>query len=145
MGQVAMKLVFRMAGVGFSLPVASLVEIREGIEGGAPGHPAAAEFLELRGEMIPLRDLRSRLALPDVPGDKGKLRALVLVGTDGPWGVLVDRVEGIFPEADFRPLGLPLVFSCSDSRPYERLDLWRGEPLVVCDVARLETGWGDDD
>lgn len=145
MGLVAMKLVFRIAGVGFSLPLESLIEVREGIEDAGELPPSAAASLELRGEAIPLRDLRRRMALPDFFGDRGKLRALILAGSDGPWGILVDRVEGIFPLSDFKPKALPLAFGGNDSRPYDRIELWRDEPLVVCDVLMLETGWGDDD
>jgi len=145
MGLVAMKLVFRIAGVGFSLPLQSLIEIREGVDKLGKDHPAAAGGLELRGEMIPLRDLRRRMGLLDLPGDKGKPRALILAGSDGPWSVLVDRVEGIFSADDFKSARLPQAFSGNESRPYDRLEMWRDEPLVVCDVLRLETVWGEDD
>ncbi|ALC15906.1 chemotaxis signal transduction protein [Desulfuromonas soudanensis] len=145
MGLVAMKLVFRIAGVGFSLPLENLIEVREGMDGVGKIPPSASDRLELRGDFIPLRDLRRRLALPDFSAARGNLKALILAGSDGPWGILVDRVEGIFSLAEFKPKPLPLAFGGIESRPYDRLELWRDEPLVVCDVLRLETGWGDDD
>jgi chemotaxis signal transduction protein len=72
-------------------------------------NPVLAGVAHLRNEFLPVLELR---ALMDVEAHQGALERQLLVvnGTHGPWGVLVDRVMGLesleisnnqdLPEAD---------------------------------------------
>lgn len=141
-----MRLVFRLGGVGFSLPVQDLIEIREEVADAldrSAADPAAQVLgaLSHRGGSIPVRDLGRRLELP-APFPEEAPVLLVLTGEDGCWGVLVDRVEGIFPTSEFDTRPVPPLLVRQESLPYTHLDLWRGEPLVHCEAGVLQRCWG---
>ncbi len=142
---VLMKLVFRIAEIGFALPINDLVEIREGVGGWldrSTADPALCLVgtLPHRGEMIAVRDLKRgfRLALEsaEVAGP-----VLILAGRGGPWGALVDRVEGIFSSAEFDVQPLPWLLTNQAPLPYDRVAVRNGEPLVLCEPGGLETCW----
>jgi len=136
-----MKLVFRLGGIGFSLPIESLAEIKENVSEvpdstlcDASGKLAGK--LSFRGEEIPIYDLRRLFDLEtSVTEERG---VLILWGGDGPWGIFVERVEGIYPVEDFASRPVSVLFSRPHESPYEYVDVWREEPLVFCDVPRLE-------
>lgn len=118
-----MQLVFRLAGVGFALPIDDLVEIRE-----------AGNFGEA-GDAPERLDLAAGLGL-EAPVSGGAL--LVLCGEAGPWMTAVERIEGIFPAGDLRYLSMPPLLQRDVTLPFEVLALWRQEPLHVCRALQLE-------
>lgn len=141
---VRMKLVFRLGEIGFALSVQDLIEIREDPGGVLDRSGADAEFMILgrlmyRGEAIPVIDLGKCLG---VPSSSISPIVLILAGESGIWGTTADRVEGIFPESefDFRPL--PILLIGRDPLPYTGVELWRDEPLVLCDAGKLKDRWG---
>ena len=140
-----MKLVFRLHGVGFSLPVEDLVEIREK-DADRLDRSAADPGIHLlgtvahRGDTILVRDLHSRMALP-LPASHEPLPLLVLVGAAGPWAGLVEEVRGIFPAKEFLPRPVPFLLSRPKRQPFGWLDIWRDEPLVACSSEGLENAW----
>ncbi len=143
---VCMKLVFRIAEIGFALPVGDLVEIREGVgdwldrSAADPDH-CLVGTLPHRGEMIPVRDLQRGFCLaPGSPTAIGPV--LILAGRGGPWGALVDRVEGIFSDAEFSVQPLPWLLTNQHFLPYGRVAVRNGEPLVLCEPDGLEACWG---
>ncbi len=138
---VQMKLIFRLDGIGFSLPVNDLMEIREIpatlidrskadserlVEGSAP----------YREGSIPIVRIADRLGLQGKGGENRVV--LVLSGSEGPWGAVVDRVEGVFSEKEFLTLPLVPIFMHHGQKAYEELVLWRGEPLVCWHPGRFE-------
>jgi len=133
-----MKLVFRLDTIGFSLPVNLLVEVVEldkkprlSRKKDAPAYPQ----VEFRGEAIPVVDLSGGFGLP---AGKGEARSmLVMYGELGYWGGLVDVVEGIRPAAEFIERGLSPLFALGESTLYDKIDVWRGEPLVQLVPDRL--------
>ncbi len=141
-----MKLVFRLGSLGFSLGVKNLVEIREDFREYLDRSSADASLLQLgsvphRGDHIPVHDLKQLFRLQgSVPQDGQAL--LVMAGASRPWAVVADRIDGIFPKAQFESQPLSLLFAGVRAREYDTLDLWRGEPLVFCDTGKLEKCWG---
>ncbi|BCR04399.1 hypothetical protein DESUT3_14680 [Desulfuromonas versatilis] len=143
---VGLKLVFRISGIGFALPIGSLVEIREEVQGWLDRSEAAPERgllgrLPHRGEMIPVRDLRMGFRLPQSEPQPGELLLVLAKGVHR-WGILADAIEGIFPDAEFRVHPLPWLLASQDSMPYGRVVVRKGEPLVLCEPDMLEACWG---
>lgn len=136
------KLVFRLAGIGFVLALADLVEIKETTIGWLDRSQknVALDILGIiphRGQPINVCDLGPRLGLARSRLDD-HLTLLVLNGVGGPWGVEVDGVEGIYPAAEFVICPAPLWALEGERRIFEQLALWHGEPLVCCTAAGLE-------
>lgn len=137
------RLVFRLADIGFSLPIENLLEILEVDEGTLDETAADANLgllglVAFRDEAIYLRDIYSHLGLTTLarPG-----LYLVVAGSDGAWALPVDRIEGIFAASEFRLRSLPSLLT-SAPLPFANVDLWRGEPLVRFDPAALEQWQG---
>lgn len=133
-----MKLVFRLGGSGFSLPVDHLVEILQGAREwldrseaddaqGLLGHVAQ------RGGRMPVYSLGRRLGL-ETPSAQPDLSLLVLSGHNGHWGLPVDAVDGIYPAESFSYLPLPELLLAPLGHLYQGLDLWQGELLVAGDA-----------
>ncbi len=144
-GSVKMKLVFRLAEIGFALSVADLVEILEGTVSGLDRSAADPSRLVIgalahRGDLIPVKDLRKRFGLREQPVVSDR-PVLILSGEEGPWGIIVDRVEGIFPDAEFDARPLPPLFAAQPFLPFDRLVVRKDEPLVLCESTRLESRW----
>jgi purine-binding chemotaxis protein CheW len=141
---VRMKLVFRLGGIGFALSVQDLIEIREDPGGVLDRSRAEAEPMILgrlmyRGEAIPVIDLGRCL---EVPSSTTSPIVLILAGESGTWGTTADRVEGIFAESEFESRPLPILLRGPSPLPYAGVELWRDEPLVLCEAKRLEDLWG---
>jgi len=133
------RLVFRLAGVGFSLAIADLLELVEAGEGVLDETAADVDLgllglLAFRDEAIYLHDVSARFGLVST---RGARLYLVVVGSDGAWALPVEKIEGIFPAADFRALHVPPLL-VSAPLPFSRLDLWRGEPLVGFEPLAVE-------
>jgi purine-binding chemotaxis protein CheW len=139
-----MKLVFRLGEIGFALSIQDLIEIREDPCSVLDRSEADSGSMLLgrlmhRGDSIPVIDLGKCLKLPVSTTSP---IVLVLAGESGMWGMTADRVEGIFPESEFESRPLPILFGRPDSLPYAGLELWRDEPLVLCEARKLEDYWG---
>jgi len=142
-----MKLVFRLGGVGFALPVRDLIEVAEvpvaQLEAGSGDDAAYMDgWLLRRGEAVPLFNLARRLRL-SVPAATGQLTVIVMAGADGPWSIVVERIEGIFPGGEFVLVPVAEWMFQRASWPFERLALWREQPLIHCESLALESRWGN--
>lgn len=126
-----MQLVFRLAGIGFVLPIGDLVEVRE-----AAATATGACSVDDAGEPMASTDLRTRLGLPAARPIRGPL--LVLCGRSSPWVLAVDSVEGIFPGGDFSRRPLPALLAREAPETFRELAVWREEPLQVCNALHLE-------
>jgi len=138
-GAAEMKLVFRLEKIGFSLPVSLLVEVveldqkpRVSRKKDASPYPQ----VEFRGEAIPVVDLSGCFGLP--ASKSGTRSMLVLYGELGFWGGVVDTVEGIRPAAEFAECGLSPLFALGEGTLYDKIDIWRSEPLIQLVPDRLE-------
>src|SRR5919106_2870166 len=89
-------LIFELSGGGYALPVASVVEILPLIEPVAvPGWPEhGLGVFELRGEPVPLLDVRAALGRPARPPSPSQL-VLVIEALGRRCGVVVDAVRGV--------------------------------------------------
>jgi len=137
-----MKLVFRLGGVGFSLPVDHLVEIRQGPAGWIDREAADTEtgllghVHQLNGT-LPVINLCRCIGLSD-SRLLDDLTLLVLPGRMGHLGVVVDVVEGFFPADEFAPLALPPLLEGRVPPAYGGFDMWRSELLIAGDASRWE-------
>ncbi len=116
---------FRIGARELAAPLDQVREVVRavGVESLAGVRAPVTGLLELRGDPLPVVDLRS---LPE-EGDLGDI--LVLIGdADGPLGLAVDRVDevvpadALVPDPAPRPLGLPayvqeVIRSADDGRP----------------------------
>jgi len=139
-----MKLVFRLGEIGFALSIQDLIEIREDPCSVLDRSEADSGTMLLgrlvhRGDSIPVIDLGKCL---EIPVSTTSPIVLILAGESGIWGMTADRVEGIFPESEFESRPLPILVGRPDSLPYAGLELWRDEPLVLCEARKLEEYWG---
>ncbi len=142
---VGMKLVFRLGEVGFTLAVDRLIALREiEVDSFDPSSAGSGRFhlgtLNLRGEEIEVRDLAGRLRLPAGQLENGQ-GLLVVSGQGAPWSFPVDRIDGVYPDAEFELREIGAFFLDPRDRLYERLALWRRELLVPCDPERIERCW----
>jgi chemotaxis signal transduction protein len=134
-GVAGKRLVFRLSGVGFSLAIGDLLEILEAREGildtsAADADLALLGLLSVRDEAIHARDVHGLFRLS--PGDFASA-ILVVAGADGAWGLLADRVEGIFPLESFCCCEVPPLLQEGVSLPFTAIELWQGEPLICFD------------
>jgi len=86
---IARRLLFRIGTVGFCLNLDELVEIREQVD----QQLSVVGALSFRQTMIPVIDLAKRLDIPSVSPNI----VLVVNSREGSWGLLVGRVEGLYP------------------------------------------------
>jgi len=140
------KIVFRLGPCGFSLPIANLLEVREGIgrwfdQTHADSSVGLLGTLAFRGEQLLVWDLGAALGFP--PSDCNSALTMLTIGhNDHHWGLVVGKVEGFFSTAEFVSRDLPELLVAPENHLYRRLDLWRGEPLVQLDPAHLSHCWG---
>lgn len=137
-----MKLVFRVGGIGCSLVVEHLVEVVEfgmselDTSVADPDKAKLGEFC-YRDEQLPVVDLAGAFGLnPSAVSDS--CAVLVVAGEEGPWGAVVEKVDGVYPASSFRPVDVPIALLCSGQKLYTQLDLWRGMPLVCLEPYRID-------
>lgn len=94
-------LVFRMDGREFGVPLDLVAEIQPWRPlNRMPHMPRSVDgLLELRGQVVPVVNLRRRLGLPALEDPEGSIILVVEQGT-GRTGILVDQVEGVAREED---------------------------------------------
>ena len=134
------KVVFRIAGVGFSLAVDSLMEINEAGADDVDSSSADPEqgiigLLSFRDDAIRVLDVRKLLDLPSADDDAV---LMVVFGTDGAWAFPIEKLDGVAQADEFRPCDLPALLLKSDRRPFAKIDIWRNEPLVCFEPALIE-------
>ena len=133
------KVVFRVAGVGFSLQVSALMEIRE--SSGVDIDRTVADpqrcllgTIPYRDDAIDLVDIRSILGL----SSSGRDSVLVVVlGTDGVWAFPAEKIEGVAPAAEFRSCDTPALLQ-GGRNLFMKIDIWRQEPLVCFNPVLVE-------
>ena len=133
---------FGIGGSRWCLPVAEVVQIvrHENVHELPDAQPPVAGVITLHGDVVPVLDLRERLAAAAVEGAGSWQRRILVVRTAGrPYGILVDEVRELVDLEDGRDTDKrkPLP-SCAAG--------WglRGEEMLpILDLARaMESGGG---
>lgn len=135
-----LRIVFRLANLGLVMPVVDLMAIEDTNRLVPPSDETRGwvrAVLEFRGLQIPVYDLAACLGLTEhAPAESGRL--LVFCGSDRPWAIRADRIEGIIAAADLQPLDMPAYLFATERPPYRRVAWYRGEPLVSFEPEQLE-------
>lgn len=96
-GEELRLIVFRLEGEAFGLPLDVIQEVARGsdLRAASGGDPSVESELVLRGEAVPLVDLRAALGMePTSDPGRGRIVVAVLPGGDRV-GLLVDAVDGV--------------------------------------------------
>lgn len=129
-----LSIIFRVGGLGFVMPVAALMAIRdlEVLDSRAAEEsfgPCQSGNIQFQNVTIPVFDLMSFLQLP-VTAPQAESRYLVFSGDECPWAIVVDRVDGLFPRTVFDEQGLPAYLFETGGAVYDSVAVRNGEPLV---------------
>lgn len=134
------KVVFRIAGVGFSLEVDTLVEIREADDAQIDRSSADHErgllgMVSFREDAIQLWDVRQLFGLPAAVADP----VLILVfGSDGAWAFPIETVVGVALSTEFVNCDVPALLQVNSRQSFTSIDVWRNEPLVCFEPDMVE-------
>ena len=141
MEAISRRLLFHIGPVGFWVELNEVVEILEQVStrlDSAPSEVSSAEGRQIpfRRSMIPLVELYGRLGLAFEAADT----ALVLNGPEGPWALLVGRVDGMHPATEMSDRPLPRLLKTSGWHCFDRVGLLRGVPYLNLDLAACRAG-----
>lgn len=144
-----LRIVFRVGGVGFVMPVADLLAIRGAGEDplSQPRSSAGAcqvGSLVYRSVSIGLYALTLLFGLPR-DESSGDGHVLVFAGMDGPWAIRVDQVDGVKAVDQFVFQELPAYLFRDVNVPYHQVALHDGQLLVSVDAERLDHAWRRSD
>lgn len=140
-----LRIVFRVNGVAFVMPVADLLAIRGVGEDiltpqGQIYEPFQLGSLTYRETDTRLYDLAALFDLEEGrPGEEGPL--LVFAGSDSPWAVMVDQVDGVVDTASFEFHDLPTYLFRDESGPYRQVALYGGQLLISVDSRQIDQAW----
>ncbi len=106
-GAVREFLAFTLAGEDYAVAIERLREIvRDPILTEVPRAPAhVLGVITLRGDVVPVFDLRARLGLAKPESSYGRTRVVIMDVGRGPFGVVVDEVRQVvrLPQAAIEP------------------------------------------
>ena len=140
-----LRIVFRVNGVTFVMPVADLLAIRGVGEDVLTPQGQSCESLQLgsltyRETNTRLYDLAALFELEDGSlCEEGPL--LVFAGSDSPWAVRVDQVDGVVDVARFEFHPLPTYLFRDEFVPYSQVALYEGQLLISADSRQIDQAW----
>ena len=140
-----LRIVFRVNGVAFVMPVADLLAIRGVGEDiltpqGQSSESFQLGFLTYRETDTRLYDLAALFELEEGSlCEEGPL--LVFAGSDSPWAVRVDQVDGVVDAASFELHDLPTYLFRDESVPYRQVALYDGQLLISVDSRQIDQAW----
>ncbi len=140
-----LRIVFRVNGVAFVMPVADLLAIRGVDEDLLTPQSQSSEPFQLGS--LTYRETDARLydlaALFDLEErslcEEGPL--LVFAGSDSPWAVRVDQVDGVVDAVSFELHDLPTYLFRDESVPYRQVALYDGQLLISVDSQQIDQAW----
>jgi chemotaxis signal transduction protein len=140
-----LRIIFQVNGVGFVMPVADLLAIRD--LGEAMLTPLAQPLdsfqlgtLLYRETAVTVYDLAQLFGLiADGHCENGPL--LIFSGSDYPWAVRVDQVSGVLDEEHFEFQELPAHLFYDAFVPYSQVALHDGRLLVSVDSRQIDEAW----
>lgn len=135
METVPRRLLFRIASARFSLALGDLVEIQEHVAEHIDFDKVDHDLfvvgaLPFRRTMIPIYGLAERLDFESTQRDI----ALVLNSPEGNWALLVDRVEGFYPETDFIDRPVSRLLKSDGWRCFNEVSLLKGVPYLKLEL-----------
>lgn len=139
-----LRIVFRVDGVTFVMPVADLLEIRGVNEVDLTPQAQPSSFqrgsLNYRETDARVYDLASLFGLAEEEISKeGPL--LIFAGPDGPWAVRVDCVDGVLAATHFVFQELPAYLFVDQFVPYHQVALSDGKLLISVDSQQIDQAW----
>lgn len=141
-----LRIVFRVSGVAFLMPVADLLAIRGANEDELTQHEYSSELSRMgtfvyRETDTPVYDLALLFQLTqECHCETGPL--LIFAGSDCPWAVRVDHVVGVFDSGSFELQSLPAYLFDDDAYvPYRQVSLYAGQLLISVDSQQLDQVW----
>lgn len=139
-----LRIVFRVNGTGFVMPVADLLAIRGPDEDPWTMTSPAAGSLKIgtlvyRETEIAIYDLSALFELGACPDSAKQL--LIFAGADGPWAVPVDHVEGVVDVSAFTFQELPGYMFRDGMIPYQAAAIYENQLLVSADVLQIDNAW----
>jgi hypothetical protein len=134
------KIVFRIAGIGFTLDVASLIEVKEladvEIETSADDlNQTLLGRVLFRDDAIPVLDVRRSFGLPCTVSDS--VLAFVF-GSDGGWAFPIETVVGVALDEEFKPCNVSVLLQSRDKCLFRSINVWKHEPLISFEPALIE-------
>jgi purine-binding chemotaxis protein CheW len=126
---------FGIGGSRWCLPVAEVVQIvrHENVHDLPDAQPPVAGVITLHGDVVPVVDLRERLAPAAEEGAGAKKRRILVVRTAGrPYGILVDEVRELVDLEEEADAGTAAALPAYASGRAAR----GGVALPVLDLAR---------
>ena len=139
-----LRIVFRVNGGGFVMPVGDLLTIHgsdaEGLAESRSSGPLQLGSLVYRDTEVTVYDLAALFGLQKSSrGEDGSL--LIFVGTDTPWAVRVDHVSGVVDLSCFEFQGLPDYLFAESDVLYHQVALHKGQLLVSVSARQIEEAW----
>jgi purine-binding chemotaxis protein CheW len=93
-------------------------------------------ILDLRGEVVPLIDMRRRLGLPAAPVDEFTVVIVISLG-ERRIGVVADRVNDVVVLAPGQIRAMPAMTGSADQRHFVAIASLEGRSVVLTDIESL--------
>jgi chemotaxis signal transduction protein len=144
-GADLLRIVFRVNGVAFVMPVADLQAIRGVNEDALTLQDQSSSTFQLgvmtyREIDVQVYNLAALFDLAEENSCKdGPL--LVFAGSDNPWAVRVDHVDGVIDATHFEFQDLPAYLLHDGFVPYHQIALYDGKLLVSVDSQQIDQAW----
>jgi chemotaxis signal transduction protein len=140
-----LRIVFQVNDVDFVMPVADLLAIRGLDEDDLTPMDQSSEPFQIgsmayRGTDVRVNDLALLFNLTaENSCDEGPL--LIFAGSDCPWAVRVNHVQGVFDATHFEFQDLPAYMFRDGLVPYHQVALCDGQLLVSVDSRQIDQAW----
>ena len=128
-------LIFRLGEVLFLLELAHVVEVVGAAEKTLDSSRSdirhgIVSALRFRNTWIPVVDPTLKLDIGSTVHMDAKV-AIVLLGSEGNWALLVDAVSELSQVGNFKPCEIPFLLKVSATGFYSRVELLNDQPVVV--------------
>jgi purine-binding chemotaxis protein CheW len=141
-------LTFHLAGTEYGLGILCVQEIRgwSGVTRLPQAHPATLGVINLRGEIVPILDMRRRLGLPPMEVSPSTVVIVIRIATDAresAVGLVVDGISDVYDveQEDLKPL--PDIGSQQAQELIQGLTHATGKTIVLLNAAQLSLASAD--
>ena len=140
-----LRIVFRVNGVDFVMPVADLLAIRGAEEYrliplAQPSDRYQVGSMVYKEIEVQVYDLVALFDLAkENQSEQGPL--LIFAGSDFPWAVKVDCIDGVIDAERFEFQDLPAYLFQDEPIPYHQVALYEGRLLISVDSRQIGRSW----